>query len=93
MAKQNSATDPISAAMSAIESALNLTDDDVLPARSSENAAPPPTIAPARSPAPVLKPSAPSGEPAPLLRPGSPPPVVDERGRAQTDDPFVPAGE
>ena len=31
MAKQNSATDPISAAMSAIESALNLTDDDVLP--------------------------------------------------------------
>ena len=31
MAKQNSATDPISAAMSAIESALNLTDDDALP--------------------------------------------------------------
>ena len=28
MAKQNAATDPVSAAMSAIESALNLTDDD-----------------------------------------------------------------
>ena len=30
MAKQNSAPDPVSAAMSAIESALNLTDDDSL---------------------------------------------------------------
>ena len=29
MAKQNSAADPVSAAMSAIESALNLTDDDI----------------------------------------------------------------
>ena len=28
MAKQNPATDPVSAAMSAIESALNLTDDE-----------------------------------------------------------------
>ena len=28
MVKQNPATDPVSAAMSAIESALNLTDDD-----------------------------------------------------------------
>ena len=28
MAKQNPVTDPVSAAMSAIESALNLTDDD-----------------------------------------------------------------
>ena len=46
MVKQNPATDPVSAAMSAIESALNLTDDDEAalagrqclpaPARSSE---------------------------------------------------------
>ena len=38
MAKQNSATDPVSAAMSAIESALNLTDDDLLAAPSKEPA-------------------------------------------------------
>ena len=30
MAKQNPATDPVSAAMSAIESALNLTDDETI---------------------------------------------------------------
>jgi hypothetical protein len=39
MAKQNPATDPVSAAMSAIESALNLTDDDG--AVSVESASPP----------------------------------------------------
>src|SRR5271157_5624820 len=76
MAKQNSATDPVSAAMSAIESALNLTDDD-LAAAPSESAAQISPLAPAK-PAivtPVLKPSAPSGEAAPLLRPGSAPPA------------------
>ena len=41
MAKQNPATDPVSAAMSAIESALNLTDDETSAAASLEKAAPP----------------------------------------------------
>src|SRR5947208_8886913 len=76
MAKQNSATDPISAAMSAIESALNLTDDDLLAVGAAEKATPAPAAASARSAAsmPFLKPSAPSLEPTPLLRPGPPPP-------------------
>jgi signal transduction histidine kinase len=66
MAKQNSAPDPVSVAMSAIESALNLTDDD--------EAAPQPQLAPAKpsTATPVLKPSATAGETAPLLRPGPP---------------------
>jgi len=41
MAKQNPATDPVSAAMSAIESALNLTDDD---GAVSVESAPPPQL-------------------------------------------------
>src|SRR5271168_5325967 len=40
MVKQNPATDPVSAAMSAIESALNLTDDDET-VLAEDNAAPP----------------------------------------------------
>ena len=57
MAKQNPATDPVSAAMSAIESALNLTDDDE--AALAEVNAFPPQLVPAKPTAvtPVLKPS------------------------------------
>ena len=57
MAKQNSATDPVSAAMSAIESALNLTDDEA--GMASEESVSPPQLAPAKPTAttPVLKPS------------------------------------
>jgi hypothetical protein len=56
MAKQNPATDPVSAAMSAIESALNLTDDD---GAVSVESAPPPQLVPAKATTatPVLKPS------------------------------------
>ena len=73
MAKQISAPDPVSAAMSAIESALNLTDDDNLATHDS-----PPRAAPISAPrpafvTPVLKPAAPSAEAAPLLRPSSTP--------------------
>src|SRR5271165_5174857 len=80
MAKQNSAPDPVSAAMSAIESALNLTDDD-LGANDSPSATAPispakPTIA-----APVLKPAAPALESTPLLRPSSP--LVTSGGEAE----------
>ena len=80
MAKQNSATDPISAAMSAIESALNLTDDDLAAVGTAEKAAPMSPIASAKPAAasPVLKPSAPSAEPTPLLRPSPPPASVGE---------------
>ncbi len=73
MAKQNTATDPVSAAMSAIESALNLTDDDAFASQPEENA---PEAAAAQprptAPAPVLKPAAPAPESAPLLRPAMP---------------------
>ena len=71
MAKQNSAPDPVSAAMSAIESALNLTDDDNFvdsPSSPAPNAAAKPVIV-----TPVLKPAAPPAESAPLLRPSSAP--------------------
>src|SRR5271165_5388724 len=71
MAKQNSAPDPVSAAMSAIESALNLTDDDNFvdsPSSPAPIAAAKPMIV-----TPVLKPAAPSAESAPLLRPSSMP--------------------
>ncbi|HLX99590.1 MAG TPA: hypothetical protein VKR62_12890, partial [Roseiarcus sp.] len=78
MAKQNSATDPVSAAMSAIESALNLTDDDEV-ALASEDNVPPPQLAPAKpTTTPVLKPSPVAGDAPALLRAGSPPPVVPE---------------
>ncbi|MBV9290701.1 MAG: hypothetical protein JO288_23280, partial [Hyphomicrobiales bacterium] len=69
MAKQISAPDPVSAAMSAIESALNLTDDEVLP--SSESAPSPLALARSATQTPVLKPPAPAAEAAPLLRPSS----------------------
>ena len=60
MAKQITAPDPVSAAMSAIESALNLTDEDEAALASGESA-PLPPLAPAKSTSttPVLKPSAP----------------------------------
>ena len=81
MAKQNSATDPISAAMSAIESALNLTDDDAPAFGLAEKATQIQPISSVKhaAAAPVLKPSAPSTEPTPLLRPGpSPTPPTSE---------------
>jgi hypothetical protein len=70
MAKQNSATDPVSAAMSAIESALNLTDDDFI---AVESPSAPSSISTAKQMivTPVLKPAAPALETAPLLRPSS----------------------
>ena len=69
MAKQNPATDPVSAAMSAIESALNLTDDDG--AVSVESASPPQLVpAKATTATPVLKPSPLPAEASTLLRPG-----------------------
>src|SRR5579862_2849416 len=71
MAKQNPAADPVSAAMSAIESALNLTDEDEAVLASGESAPLPPLAAAKPTTAtPVLKPSAPTGETATLLRPG-----------------------
>ncbi len=74
MAKQNPAPDPVSAAMSAIESALNLTDDEVAILASGESAPLPPLAAAKPTAAtPVLKPSAPTGETTTLLRPGAPP--------------------
>src|SRR5262249_41648746 len=72
MAKQNPATDPGSAAMSAIESALNLTVED---GAGSGESAPQRIPAKATSATPVLKPSALSVEASSLLRP-SPPPVA-----------------
>ena len=90
MAKQNPATDPVSAAMSAIESALNLTDDD--------EAGRPPAIAVLRpssfrakatTATPVLKPSPLAAEASTLLRPE---PLVSgqrcrERGKADASRP------
>ncbi|HEX9168583.1 MAG TPA: apolipoprotein acyltransferase, partial [Roseiarcus sp.] len=70
MAKQNPATDPVSAAMSAIESALNLTDEDE--AVSAESA---PQLVPAKATTAtqVLKPSPLPAEASTLLRPGPSP--------------------
>ena len=73
MAKQNSAPDPVSAAMSAIESALNLTDDDSLATNDSPLVTAPISAAKPAFVTPVLKPAAPSAEAAPLLRPSSTP--------------------
>jgi hypothetical protein len=74
MVKQNAATDPVSAAMSAIESALNLTDDDEV-ALADANASPP-QLAPAKPTAttPFLKPSQIASDAPTLLRasPSSP---------------------
>ena len=69
MAKQNPATDPVSAAMSAIESVLNLTDVD---GAVSVESAPPPQLVPAKATTatPVLKPSPLPAEASTLLRPG-----------------------
>ena len=71
MVKQNPATDPVSAAMSAIESALNLTDDDEAVPFADANASPP-QLAPAKQTAatPVLKPSQLAGDAPTLLRAG-----------------------
>src|ERR1700722_12311710 len=72
MAKQNSATDPVSAAMSAIESALNLTDDDE--AVLLDDNASSPQLIPAKqtNATPVLKASQLAGDAPALLRAGSP---------------------
>ena len=71
MTKHNSAPDPVSAAMSAIENALNLADADL---SAIEHAAPTPPLVPPKAIAgsPVLKPSPPPAEQAPLLRPSAP---------------------
>ena len=72
MAKQNSATDPVSAAMSAIESALNLTDDDTLAPVAEDNSSaspPPPAQMKPTIVTPVLKPAQAAPESTPLLRP------------------------
>ena len=72
MAKQISAPDPVSAAMSAIESALNLADDDTLGLSEKTPSPPQPPAKPAIT-TPVLKPAAHPAEATPLLRPGSAP--------------------
>ena len=90
MAKQNSATDPISAAMSAIESALNLTDDDVLASAPAEKPAPTPPSPPARTATPVLRPSATPAEPTPLLRPSAPPQSATSEGEPKPTLPSTP---
>ena len=59
MAKQISAPDPVSAAMSAIESALNLTDDDNLATNDSPPPAAPISAAKPAFVTPVLRPAAP----------------------------------
>ena len=92
MAKQNPATDPVSAAMSAIESALNLTDDDE--AALADVSAFPPQLVPAKPTAatPVLKPSQPAGDAPTLLRVG--PSQPSARGeRTETRDPRSDAGK
>src|SRR5271165_5576866 len=78
MVKQNPATDPVSAAMSAIESALNLTDDDET-VLAEDNAAPP-QLVPAKPTAatPVLKPTQFASEAPTLLRAGPASPFVPE---------------
>ena len=76
MVKQNQATDPVSAAMSAIESALNLTDDDET-VLADDNAAPP-QLVPAKPTAatPVLKPTQLASDSPTLLRAGPSSPFV-----------------
>jgi hypothetical protein len=72
MVKQNPATDPVSAAMSAIESALNLTDDDEAAAAPADANASTPQLAPAKPTAapPVLKPTQLAADAPTLLRAG-----------------------
>ena len=79
MVKQNAATDPVSAAMSAIESALNLTDDEAGPADAN---ALPPQLAPTKPAAttPFLKPSQIASETPALLRASPSSPFVPESG-------------
>jgi hypothetical protein len=67
MAKQNSAPDPVSVAMSAIESALNLTDDDNFTMGDGLSVAAPVSVAKPMIVTPVLKPAAPSGD-SPVLK-------------------------
>ena len=95
MAKQIAAMDPVSAAMSAIESALNLTDDDEFAVATSENGAQftPLAASKAITVTPVLKPSALAGETAPLLRPSPPPPASANESEIETDDRLEPAGQ
>src|ERR1700722_5557685 len=78
MVKQ-AATDPVSAAMSAIESALNLTDDDEVALASDDNASTRQLI-PAKpmGATPVLKPSQLAGDAPTLLRAGPPPAIALE---------------
>ena len=78
MVKQNPATDPVSAAMSAIESALNLTDEDE--AALVDVSASPPQLVPAKPTAatPVLKPTQLAGDAPTLLRAGPPPQSAPE---------------
>src|SRR6516164_6527588 len=78
MAKQNQATDPVSAAMSAIESALNLTDDDEIVLASEDASAPQLVPAKPTTATPVLKPSQPAGDAPTLFRAGAPSPSVPE---------------
>src|SRR3984957_14634529 len=78
MVKQNPATDPVSAAMSAIESALNLTDDDAAALADANSS--PPQLVPAKptAAAPATKPSQLPGHAPTLLRAGLPLPTVSE---------------
>jgi hypothetical protein len=78
MVKQNPATDPVSAAMSAIESALNLTDEDE--AALVDSSAPTPQLIPARPTVatPVLKPTQLAGDSPALLRAATPPQSAPE---------------
>ena len=79
MVKQNPATDPVSAAMSAIESALNLTDDEA-PAVLADANGSAPQLAPAKPTAatPVLKPTQLAADAPTLLRAGPSSPFVPE---------------
>ena len=79
MAKQNPATDPVSAAMSAIESALNLADDDEPALASDGDVSPPQHVPPKPTTAkPVLKPSQLAADAPTLLRAGAPSPGIPE---------------
>src|SRR5260370_34700791 len=92
MAKLNSGPDAVSAAMSAIEDALNLTEDETAAPASGEHAFQPPPLAPAKpaTAAPVLKPSAPAAETAPLLRPSAPSLAPSPETEAQPSIPATP---
>ena len=80
MVKQNPATDPVSAAMSAIESALNLTDDDEAADALVDVNASTPQLVPAKPTAatPVLKPTQLAGDAPALLRAGPSSPFLPE---------------